>query len=377
MGIVTFGQGETTKEILKKGIFESDKTTISLNGSSFKESTWQDDFLGLLEVALPNWNDYFSIYNSKVENWDARYQLIEKIAMRASDIKIVTLEKIKSSYMFTELGEIVQEAPGKLIFCNLLNEKEDYENEQQKNDLKKAEFDIRSRGGIVVYSIEALVEVVIRRKQMASTPYNLVNKDLKDTAGFEDHMNFSVFFGGSCKAVNGINWQDEAMSQLSHRFIEGFNPVVPNWTEECQVREDAAIDGSEINAFGLNTDSHYSMYELGKIQFTRPDSLVVYLDAREQNLAHLDEEQRKHMVKVLKKIGDDLEKNNITVKRSMDSLIDHVQSLANDHFRRLLFKALAYADKDKFTNLLNFIKEKGVKLTQGDEDILSQVENFA
>lgn len=44
--------------------------------------------------------------------------------------------------------------------------------------------------------------------------------------------NSKVFLGGTC---NGSTWRDEVIKGLK---IEYFNPVVPDWTPECQVEEE-------------------------------------------------------------------------------------------------------------------------------------------
>jgi hypothetical protein len=40
-----------------------------------------------------------------------------------------------------------------------------------------------------------------------------------------------VFLGGTC---NGSTWREELIPQLK---IDSFDPVVPNWTPECQAEE--------------------------------------------------------------------------------------------------------------------------------------------
>jgi hypothetical protein len=41
----------------------------------------------------------------------------------------------------------------------------------------------------------------------------------------------TVFLGGTC---NGSLWREDLVPQLT---INSFNPVVPNWTRECQAEE--------------------------------------------------------------------------------------------------------------------------------------------
>ena len=44
-----------------------------------------------------------------------------------------------------------------------------------------------------------------------------------------------VFLGGTCASST---WREELQSKLDQERIETFNPVVPNWTPECQAEED-------------------------------------------------------------------------------------------------------------------------------------------
>jgi hypothetical protein len=44
-----------------------------------------------------------------------------------------------------------------------------------------------------------------------------------------------VFLGGTC---NDSNWRDVLMPMLLNRDIEYFNPVVDDWTDDCQAEEE-------------------------------------------------------------------------------------------------------------------------------------------
>ena len=44
-----------------------------------------------------------------------------------------------------------------------------------------------------------------------------------------------VFLGGTCATST---WREELQPMLDSEKVETFNPVVPNWTPECQAEED-------------------------------------------------------------------------------------------------------------------------------------------
>jgi len=44
-----------------------------------------------------------------------------------------------------------------------------------------------------------------------------------------------IFLGGTCATST---WREELMTKLNTERVEAFNPVVPDWTPECQAIED-------------------------------------------------------------------------------------------------------------------------------------------
>ncbi len=59
----------------------------------------------------------------------------------------------------------------------------------------------------------------------------------------------STFLGGTC---NESTWREELIAQLDEQ-VELFNPVIPDWTPECQAREDKAREESRYVLFVITS----------------------------------------------------------------------------------------------------------------------------
>jgi len=83
-----------------------------------------------------------------------------------------------------------------------------------------------------------------------------------------------VFLGGTC---NNSKWRDELIPELKRRGIEYFNPVVSDWTPECQELENRIkADPNTINLFYITHDMTgvYSIAEVVDCSNKRPDTTV-------------------------------------------------------------------------------------------------------
>lgn len=86
----------------------------------------------------------------------------------------------------------------------------------------------------------------------------------------------STFLGGTC---NGSTWREDLISKLDKK-VEFFNPVVPDWTPECQTREDKAREESRYVLFVITSQMTgvFSIAEAVDCSNKRPEStLFVYL----------------------------------------------------------------------------------------------------
>jgi hypothetical protein len=98
----------------------------------------------------------------------------------------------------------------------------------------------------------------------------------------------TIFLGGTC---GNSKWRELLVSKLvdvgfpTERL---FNPVVPDWTPECQVAEDTAKANAELNIFYLtspeqdgNPISTYSNTEAIMALYDDPGRAVVVFDNTE------------------------------------------------------------------------------------------------
>lgn len=88
----------------------------------------------------------------------------------------------------------------------------------------------------------------------------------------------TVFGGGTC---NGSKWRDLLIPLLNDN-ISFFNPVVPNWTPECQAAEIKAREESDYVLYVLTPKmtGFYSVCEVTEDSNKRPSkTLFCYLDS--------------------------------------------------------------------------------------------------
>lgn len=103
-------------------------------------------------------------------------------------------------------------------------------------------------------------------------------------------MKSQLFLGGTC----GDNmWRDGFVANLVSRGVSAdklFNPVVPDWTPECQAAEDAAKAESSLMMFFIgnpktpgNEVSAYSLVEAIMGLYDAPDRTVLVIDVSEMS----------------------------------------------------------------------------------------------
>lgn len=73
----------------------------------------------------------------------------------------------------------------------------------------------------------------------------------------------TVFLGGTCA---GSTWRDELMENLNPSLVDAFNPVVEDWTPECQVIEDEHKLNDDVILFVLTPESK-SIYSWVEVSF--------------------------------------------------------------------------------------------------------------
>ena len=126
-------------------------------------------------------------------------------------------------------------------------------------------------------------------------------------------MKLTVFLGGTC---GSSTWRNKLIPQLSEN-IEAFNPVVENWTPECQELEDYHKAHDDVNLFVITpeTNAPYSLFEIGVEAAKNPGRTVVcFLD--NENGTVFEGQQ----AKAVKKIAKDLKQMGVSVYDNLDEL---------------------------------------------------------
>lgn len=96
------------------------------------------------------------------------------------------------------------------------------------------------------------------------------NKKLEEL-NMENYAN-TTFLGGTC---NNSTWRQELISQLSEN-VDFFNPVVDDWTPECQAREDHAREEAKYVLFVITSQMTgvFSIAEVVDCSNKRPESTL-------------------------------------------------------------------------------------------------------
>lgn len=123
----------------------------------------------------------------------------------------------------------------------------------------------------------------------------------------------TVFLGGTC---GDSKWRDELAQKLSGD-VDAFNPVVKDWNEEAQKREDEHKANDDLNLFCITpaTNSPYSLFEI---------ALCVGDDKQRLVVTFLDEDNGRvyepHMQKAVSKIKKTLIARGVPCFSSLEEL---------------------------------------------------------
>ncbi len=133
----------------------------------------------------------------------------------------------------------------------------------------------------------------------------------------------SVFLGGTC---GSSTWRKKLMPNLQEN-VDAFNPVVENWNEEAQKREDFHKENDNVNLFVITpeTNSPYSLFEIGVCATgDKKRTVVCFLD--NENGTQFEGQQ----AKAVKKIKADLEKAGVPCFDKLDKLTEYLNQRANE-----------------------------------------------
>ena len=124
----------------------------------------------------------------------------------------------------------------------------------------------------------------------------------------------SVFLGGTC---NNSTWRDDLLKMIDTDKVSAFNPVVDDWNEEAQMREDYHKANDDFCLYVLTPEMTgiYSIFEVADDSNKRPEkTMFCVLD--ERNGLTFDATIKKNFVKIKK----DLIKNGATVFNSLEEI---------------------------------------------------------
>jgi hypothetical protein len=133
-----------------------------------------------------------------------------------------------------------------------------------------------------------------------------LNKDL-------DMKNRKVFLGGTC---NGDSWRQELIKMLN---IEYFNPVVENWTPECQEEELRQRETCDYCLYVITSKmvGVYSIAEVVDDSNKRPEKTV---------FAYLPENWTPHQHKSLEAVGKMVVRNGGQFFTSLEEVANYLNT---------------------------------------------------
>ncbi len=125
-----------------------------------------------------------------------------------------------------------------------------------------------------------------------------------------------VFLGGTC---NDSKWRDDLIPLLK---IDYFNPVVDDWTEECQLEEIKQRQECDYVLYVITNKMTgvYSIAEVTEDATKRPDKTIFCI------LEDYDGPFTKIQLKSLLQVQKLVESNGAKVANSLESLADILNS---------------------------------------------------
>ncbi len=134
----------------------------------------------------------------------------------------------------------------------------------------------------------------------------------------------TVFLGGTCA---DSTWRDELEEKLDQERISTFNPVVPDWTPECQVEEDMHRENDDICLYTITPEGEgfYSFVEVTDDSNKRPERTVLCV-LQEANGKKFEGHNLKCVLKTMKLVAN----NGVTVVDSLENLADYLNEYAKN-----------------------------------------------
>ena len=126
-------------------------------------------------------------------------------------------------------------------------------------------------------------------------------------------MKTTVFMGGTC---GSSTWRKDLTKMLGED-VEAFNPVVPDWTPECQAVEDAHKANDDVVLFVITpeTPGTYSISEITRSSITQPERTMICVIPEANGKSF-----EAHEVKAWNKILKDCKKDGATVCATLEDV---------------------------------------------------------
>ena len=130
----------------------------------------------------------------------------------------------------------------------------------------------------------------------------------------------TVFLGGTCASST---WREELMPMLGEH-VEAFNPVVPNWTPECQAIEDEHRENDDICLYVITPEGEgfYSFVEVTDDSNKRPNRTILCV-LEEANGKKFEGHMAKCVLKTMKVVA----KNGVVVLDNLEALANYLNNV--------------------------------------------------
>lgn len=130
-------------------------------------------------------------------------------------------------------------------------------------------------------------------------------------------MNKRVFLGGTC---NESTWRDEIIKKLK---IDYFNPVVDDWTPECQMNEILERQTCDYCLYVITPKMTgvYSIAEVVDSSHTRPKNTIFCFLEKDG-----DKTFDKFQIRSLNQVGEMVRNNGSYWFKSLEEVIDFLNN---------------------------------------------------
>jgi hypothetical protein len=120
-----------------------------------------------------------------------------------------------------------------------------------------------------------------------------------------------IFLGGT---YNESTWRDDFIKKIDDKKYEYYNPVVPNWTEECYKQELEEREKCDICLYCITSEMTgvYSIFEASDDSNKRPKKTV---------FCFIPKGFDKGQVKSLGKVAEGIKKNGGRAYTNLDEMI--------------------------------------------------------